>query len=204
MVRVGDSGARWNWQAFWNKSCGLWGKGGRDGRLTGPWGGTLHFLRSSCEFLLSLPQETGGPRRKRDSLMPSWPCNHWTCCVLSLSMPQGPGRYSCSRKDPRLRGLGLKGLLLSPLTPFLVLFVRTQQLPRNPSVSLPPSFPTPVLPPLPAGFCVLSPSGPLSTKEVCGMVSETLPEGPAMCWTWDTDWPTWPSLFPGPCHPSSV
>lgn len=120
----------------------LWfvGRGGRDGRLTGPWGGTLHFLRSSCKFLLSLPQETGGSGRKRDSLMPSWPCTHWSCCVLSLSMPQGPGRYRCSRKDPRLRGLGLKGLLLSPLNPFLVLFVRTQQLPRSPSVSLPLPF----------------------------------------------------------------
>lgn len=52
-------------------------------------------------------------------------------------------------------------------------------------MSLPPSFPTPVLPPVPAGFCVLSSSGPLPTKEICRMVSEMLLEGPAMCWSWD-------------------
>lgn len=26
VVREGDAGVRWNWPAFWNTSCGLWGR----------------------------------------------------------------------------------------------------------------------------------------------------------------------------------
>lgn len=38
----------------------------------------------------------------KGSLVPSWPCDHWPCCVLSLFAPQGPRRCRGSRKDTGL------------------------------------------------------------------------------------------------------